>query len=240
MAKDSFILYTEINDVVKELDNEQKGVLFQTILDYEITGEMPEDLDKMIRLVFLPIKRSLDRNNEKYEETSRKRSEAGKKGMASRYNKDNKSVTNDNKTNNVTQMITNLTDNEHDPEHEHEPDPDSESEREKETPAPAPEEPPMYGRNKNIPLTPEQYEELEKEIGFAFYDILNNLSDHMASSGKTYKSYPATIRKWHRQDKEKETARGKSKTNGFSNFQQRNYTAADYAEIERQSIRRRA
>ena len=30
----SFILFTKINEVVKELTNEQKGLLFQAILDY--------------------------------------------------------------------------------------------------------------------------------------------------------------------------------------------------------------
>ena len=237
MAKDSFILYTEINDVVKELDDEQKGILFQTILDYEITGEIPDDLDKMIRLVFLPIKRSLDRNDEKYEKTSRKRSEAGKKGMASRYNKTNNVITNDNKTNKVSEGITNLTDNEHDNEHEHDNDHDSESEIKENAPAPA--EVKSFGRNKNIPLTAEEFAELEKEIGSAFYEVLDKLSDHMASSGKTYKSYPATIRKWYRQDAEKEKVRGKP-SNRFNNFNQRGYSDADYLELERQSIRRRA
>lgn len=237
MAKDSFILYTEINDVVKELDDEQKGILFQTILDYEITGEIPDDLDKMIRLVFLPIKRSLDRNDEKYEETSRKRSEAGKKGMASRYNKTNNVITNDNKTNKVSEGITNLTDNDHDNEHEHDHEHDSESEIKENAPAPA--EVKSFGRNKNIPLTAEEFAELEKEIGSAFYEVLDKLSDHMASSGKTYKSYPATIRKWYRQDAEKEKVRGKP-SNRFNNFNQRGYTDADYLELERQSIRRRA
>jgi len=235
MAKDSFILYTEINDVVKELDDEQKGILFQTILDYEITGEIPDDLDKMIRLVFLPIKRSLDRNNEKYEETAKKRSEAGKKGMASRYNKSNNVITNLTNDNNVSDAVTNLTDNVH--EHEHDNDHDSESEIKENAPAPA--EVKSFGRNKNIPLTAEEFAELEKEIGSAFYEVLDKLSDHMASSGKTYNSYPATIRKWYRQDAEKEKVRGKP-SNRFNNFNQRGYSDADYLELERQSIRRRA
>lgn len=86
MRKDSFVLYTKINEVVRELTYEQKGKLFQAILDYEETGEQPE-LDQILRLVFIPIKQDLDRNNEKWEAQSRARSEAGKKGMASRYGK---------------------------------------------------------------------------------------------------------------------------------------------------------
>lgn len=91
MKRDSFVLYTKINEVVKELNNEQKGILFQAILDYEEVGEVPE-LDQLLKLVFIPIKQDLDKNNEKWESQSKSRSEAGKKGMASRYNKDVKEV----------------------------------------------------------------------------------------------------------------------------------------------------
>ena len=86
MKKESFVLYTKINEVVRELSDEQKGRLFQAILDYEETGEPPE-LDQLLRLVFIPIKQDLDRNSEKWEAQTKARSEAGKKGMASRYGK---------------------------------------------------------------------------------------------------------------------------------------------------------
>ena len=116
MKRDSFILYTEINDVVKELEDDQKGKLFQAILDYESTGEVPE-MDTLIKCVFIPIKRDLDENNEKWDQVKKARSEAGKKGMESRYNKTNKAITkpntvitNDNK---AKQDVTNVTVYEH-------------------------------------------------------------------------------------------------------------------------------
>lgn len=89
--RESFILYTKINEVVKQLNDEEKGRLFQAILDYEETGEMPE-LEKLLHLVFIPIKQDLDKNNEKWEKQSKARSEAGKKGMASRYGKGKNAV----------------------------------------------------------------------------------------------------------------------------------------------------
>lgn len=132
MKKESFVLYTKINEVVRELSDEQKGRLFQAILDYEETGEPPE-LDQLLRLVFIPIKQDLDRNSEKWEAQTKARSEAGKKGMASRYGKKDPAAKSDkaaetgtkavcnSKTNAVNtditgdnrqqQSITNITDN---------------------------------------------------------------------------------------------------------------------------------
>lgn len=109
MKRESFVLYTKINEVVKELDDGQKGRLFQAILDYEETGEVP-GLDQLLRLVFIPIKQDLDKNNEKWESQSKARSEAGRKGMASRYNKNitetNKDITKPDKDKSVETVIT--------------------------------------------------------------------------------------------------------------------------------------
>ena len=84
----SFILFTKINEVVKELTNEQKGLLFQAILDYQATGIVPE-MDILIKLVFLPIKHDMDYCSEQREESIRKKSEAGKKSAEVRAAKAN-------------------------------------------------------------------------------------------------------------------------------------------------------
>lgn len=84
----SFVLFTKINDVVKELTNEQKGILFQAILDYQETGVVP-DMDILIRVVFLPIKHDMDYCTEQREELLRKKSEAGKKSAEVRAAKAN-------------------------------------------------------------------------------------------------------------------------------------------------------
>lgn len=84
----SFILFTKINEVVKELTNEQKGLLFQAILDYQETGIVPE-MDILIRVVFLSIKHDMDYCAEQREETIRKKSEAGKKSAEVRAAKAN-------------------------------------------------------------------------------------------------------------------------------------------------------
>lgn len=77
--KNSFILYNDLYNIIEELTDEEAGIIFRAILCYQNTGEiieMPRDL----RLLFLSIKGDLDRNNDKYEETCKKRRESGKKG----------------------------------------------------------------------------------------------------------------------------------------------------------------
>ena len=88
MKRDSFILYSKITETVELLDNEQKGILFQAILDYANEKE-PQIDDTAVKIAFTPIKQDLDANNEKWEESKKLRSEAGKKGASSRWNDGN-------------------------------------------------------------------------------------------------------------------------------------------------------
>lgn len=95
MKRESFVLYTKINEIVKKLTDAQKGKLFQAILDYQETGEVAE-METIVEVVFLPIKHDMDANAKKYDEVKKARSLAGKKGMEKRWKKDNKAITNDN------------------------------------------------------------------------------------------------------------------------------------------------
>lgn len=107
--KDSFILFTEHKEIVDQLSNEQAGKLFKAIYEWVINEQLLE-LDPITKIAFIPIKQSIDRNNDKWLKIKEKRSEAGKKGMESRWGnitnvKD--VITNDNKE---YQSLTNITD----------------------------------------------------------------------------------------------------------------------------------
>ena len=104
MAKNSFILYHDQKEVIDELDDEQAGKLFKAIYEYNVNKKLT--LTGALKLIFIPFKSSFDRNNDKWEDIVQKRSEAGKKGMKSRWENKEK-ITNDNKS---YQMITNITD----------------------------------------------------------------------------------------------------------------------------------
>ena len=73
--KTSFVLYTEYLKHMKLLTMEQRGVLFTAIMAYEGEAEMPE-MDGIVEMAFSFIKVQLERDEERYAEISKKRSEA--------------------------------------------------------------------------------------------------------------------------------------------------------------------
>ncbi len=129
--KDSFILYTEQKEVIDKLSDEQAGKIIKALYSYAKDGTMPQ-LDAVLDLVIIPFKSAIDRNDIKWQETKKKRSEAGKKGMLERWKdieenngtkniitKDNNvknvitEITKDNNVKNDITKITKITDNVH-------------------------------------------------------------------------------------------------------------------------------
>lgn len=60
----------------------------------------------------------------------------------------------------------------------------------------------QYGEYKNVLLSDDELAKLKAEIP-GYEQIIEWLSEYMASSGKKYKSHYATIRSWSRKDDEK-------------------------------------
>jgi hypothetical protein len=104
-GKKSFVLYSDIIHTVKKLPNNKAGELFKLILSY-VNDENPTTKDLAVDLAFEPIKQQLKRDLKKWDDEKKQRSEAGKKGMESRWH--NKSITEDN---GVKSVITKITDN---------------------------------------------------------------------------------------------------------------------------------
>ena len=77
--KKSFVLYTEYEENIEELPDVELGQLFRAIFGYVNRGIVPE-LSPSSKMAFSFIRKDLDRNQAKYEETCRKRREAGSKG----------------------------------------------------------------------------------------------------------------------------------------------------------------
>ena len=84
--KKSFILYKDNYELVKSLSDENAGKLFKKIYDYE-NGE-DNNYGELIDLVFLTIKKGLDENSLKYEETCKK----NKENVMKRWNNKNTNV----------------------------------------------------------------------------------------------------------------------------------------------------
>ena len=57
------------------------------------------------------------------------------------------------------------------------------------------------GRYENVFLTEAEVAELQADFPAVWQEYIERLSEYMASTGKTYKSHAATIRRWVKEDK---------------------------------------
>ena len=76
--KKGFILYADQIDLFSQLPNEKAGELIKHIFAYVNDGN-PQTDDLIINLAFTPIKQQLKRDLQKFEQTKKQRSEAGKR-----------------------------------------------------------------------------------------------------------------------------------------------------------------
>lgn len=113
--KESFVLYNRYLDCVEPLTMEERGVLLTAILCYTSGEELPE-MSRVVKTSFWFIKSQLDADSAKYEETCKKRSDAGKKSALKKQQKTTKE-TNANKS---EQVSTNPTDNDNDNDNDNE------------------------------------------------------------------------------------------------------------------------
>ena len=61
----------------------------------------------------------------------------------------------------------------------------------------------VYGRYQNVFLSAGELSELQSDFPTVWQEYIERLSEYMASTGKTYKSHAATIRRWIADDRRK-------------------------------------
>ena len=108
-TKKSFVFNIAWQEVLMGYPSEVRLEVYDAIIEYVASGKISE-LKPLAKMAFSFIKNEIDYNNAKYDEVVSKRSEAGKKGMRSRYSaQDATPVTSDNKDNTCYQDVTNVT-----------------------------------------------------------------------------------------------------------------------------------
>lgn len=80
--KKSFKIYKEWQKQFSALDNETAGELIKAVFAYQTMGEMPKNMSPVAEMALSFMCQQFERDNESYDEISRVRSEAGKKGGA--------------------------------------------------------------------------------------------------------------------------------------------------------------
>ncbi len=76
-GKKSFVLYADLLKSISHLTNEEKGILFNHLLEY-VNDKNPVLSDRLIITAWIPIELQLKRDLKKFEQVREKRSEAGK------------------------------------------------------------------------------------------------------------------------------------------------------------------
>tara|TARA_R110000803_G_scaffold149081_6_gene214522 strand:- start:1220 stop:1933 length:714 start_codon:yes stop_codon:yes gene_type:complete len=114
--KKSFILYADLRGNIEHLTNEEKGILFNHLLEY-VNDMDPILEDRLILTAWKPIERQLKRDLQKFEEVKVKRSDAGKRSAQIRaLNKSEQSSTKSTSVESVKHRSTNPTVNDNDNE----------------------------------------------------------------------------------------------------------------------------
>lgn len=114
--KGSFIIFSESRELTAILNLEQKGMLLDALFAYD-AGEDISGLDDVTMAVFISMRQKIDAMNEKYEETRRARSAAGRASGESRQRQkaetnkkeQTETKTNKDKQNEQSTNKTNLT-----------------------------------------------------------------------------------------------------------------------------------
>ena len=199
--KKSFIIYIDYRQHLELLEPEEQGRLLMAMFDYAESGVLPK-FEGGLKMAFSFIKAQMDRDKEKYQETCRRRAEAGRKsGKARRAKAESESAeqtgtkrTNVNFVQQNEQTGTKRTDTDTDNDTDNDiysiskPDKPSKPQKHK------------RGEYNNVLLTDDEYQKLKTE----YPDIeerIERLSEYIASTGKKYKSHYATIRAWARKEK---------------------------------------
>ena len=108
-GKKSFVLYADLLDNIEHLTNEEKGILFNHLLEY-VNDKNPILEDRILVTAWKPIEKQLKRDLKKFEEVKIKRIEAGKRSAELRALKGNEQTsTNSTSVESVKQTSTNST-----------------------------------------------------------------------------------------------------------------------------------
>ena len=72
-----------------------------------------------------------------------------------------------------------------------------------------------YGLYENVLFTDEEYAKLQDEFPYDYAERIERLSEYMASTGKKYKNFLATIRNWAKKDTSPKDGKASKSSNPF-------------------------
>ena len=246
MNKNSFLLYTDYLEHIQDLSLEQIGSLFIAIMKYQKEEELPE-LDAVTKMAFNFIRSQLDKDNEKYVETSERRREAGKLGGRPKANAFDKNQEKAKKANGFSEKQTKAKK----PDNDNEDDNENDNDNTDNVPLPQVESRPAYPYEDIIDY-------LNQKAGTHFRHSSADTKKHIKArfnDGFTLEDFKTVIDKkskeWKGTDMEKflrpatlfgtkfegylNQKEASGSNNKFNNFNQNNY---EFDSLEEQLLRR--
>lgn len=209
--KPGVMIYFETGKAIKGLDYETKGRLFEAIMDYAENGVIP-DFEGVLSAVWPFIANGIDRDASRYADIITRRQRAAYSKWWKEYAKKNGiDPENEEAKERWIDMQINAKDaNAYDALQKMPTTTPTPTLTPTSTPAGAStagaaSDCKPYGYYKNVFLTVEEYNSLQRDLK----DIdrtIDKLSYHMQATGKTYASHEATVRKWAMEDAERKNA----------------------------------
>ena len=206
IKRKSFVFNIEWQEVLMDYPPEVRLEVYDAIIEYVASGTLSE-LKPLAKMAFSFIKKQIDYNNDKYDDIVAKRSEAGKKGMANRYQKVT-NVTSDNKSNKCYQKVTNVTINDNDNVNDNNINKESTNVDKKESPPKSDYERFNEWLKEHTPnvlklqrqITEEEFLKLKKKYSYdQIVDILQSM-DNYKDAPKKYTSVYLTFLKWAKKE----------------------------------------
>ena len=206
--QETLVLFPELVSITRKFTDEQFGILMRAAFSYRFTGEVYGGEDMAIEVAFQTVANQIDRYTEFCEKQSNNAKNTQDKPEEASCIQEQPSAAKCRQT---------------------EPEDAEESKMQQNTPPiqsisnPCPiqsnpiqsrmdmaDEPPIsppkkreerhkYGEYKNVLLSDEELERLQKELP-DWQNMVERLSEYIASSGKKYKSHYATLRSWNRRE----------------------------------------
>ncbi len=190
----AFIFYKDWEDIFDCFDDSEVGLLIRAVLAYARRGEkafLPRGLD----VAYVVMTNTIDRDNEKYVKKCLARSAAGKASAEKRKQQNaasNADGTAEKKKKKKGKDKLKLP-----------VDPSSASPEAPEVSSnvgdggDVPAEPKAYGEFKHVLLTDEQYNKLVEDFGEKkIAEYIRRVDEYIQQSGKSYRDFSLTIRKW--------------------------------------------
>jgi len=193
--KDSFVLFKQHYSLIQELSLEQRGKLLTAVYEWQLSGNVPSFDDLLVKVVFVSMSQAVEAADKKYEEVCERRREAGKlggrpkkaNGFDEKAKKANGFDEKQTKANESIRLDKSRLDN-----------------KEKDIPKGISKKKSShkhkYGQYGNVLLSDEELEKLKAEFPFDWEERIERLSEYVASTGKVYKDFLATIRSWSKKD----------------------------------------